>query len=170
MVRTEGGQGHTWGSERGMWTDGSGHSQLGEVWSNGGRHDGGKRAESVTHRWQRSPLMPLVVQKHLPLLGLHMAAWPLHLQAEREKNIKQTGDSLPPQTPPFWSGAGQSGWRRQGGTHAGSCRRWWGRHRSRRCSCRSGVRLSGPHTVHTRSGSHTGCGRYTGTLTHKDTY
>lgn len=36
-----------------------------------------------THRWHLSPLMPLVVQKHLPLLGLHMLAWPLHLQAEK---------------------------------------------------------------------------------------
>lgn len=43
------------------------------------RRHGGK---CETHRWQRSPLMPLVVQKHLPLLGLHMLAWPLHLQAE----------------------------------------------------------------------------------------
>lgn len=55
-----------------------------------GKHEGGmfraKVTESDTHRWQRSPLMPLVVQKHLPLLGLHMAAWPLHLQAERERS------------------------------------------------------------------------------------
>lgn len=42
-----------------------------------------------THRLQRSPLMPLVVQKHLPLLGLHMLAWPLHLQAgHKEKGEK----------------------------------------------------------------------------------
>lgn len=46
-----------------------------------------------THRWQRSPLMPLVVQKHLPLLGLHMPAWPLHLQAGKQTN-KQTNDVI----------------------------------------------------------------------------
>lgn len=54
---------------------------------------------SWTHRWQRSPLMPLVVQKHLPLLGLHMLAWPLHLQAgatrrNRETGLKQQGDGF----------------------------------------------------------------------------
>lgn len=46
--------------------------------------------ERETHRWQRSPLMPLVVQKHLPLLGLHMLAWPLHLQAEPKTRNMET--------------------------------------------------------------------------------
>lgn len=50
--------------------------------------------ECETHRWQRSPLMPLVVQKHLPLLGLHMLAWPLHLQAEPKTRNTETVTNL----------------------------------------------------------------------------
>lgn len=72
----------------------------------------GGRAD--THRWQRSPLMPLVVQKHLPLLGLHMPAWPLHLQAEaaardskdvmnhskRRRETEEAWKRLRPDSPP----------------------------------------------------------------------
>lgn len=47
--------------------------------------------------------MPLVVQKHLPLLGLHMPAWPLHLQAGgveqkhhrlKKKNTNRAGGGM----------------------------------------------------------------------------
>lgn len=39
-----------------------------------------------THSWHSSPLTPLVVQKHLPVLVLHSDACPLHLHAgEKER-------------------------------------------------------------------------------------
>lgn len=34
-----------------------------------------------THSWHWSPLIPLVVQKHLPVNTWHTFAWPLHLHA-----------------------------------------------------------------------------------------
>lgn len=36
-----------------------------------------------THSWHWSPLIPFVVQKHLPVNTWHTLAWPLHLQAGR---------------------------------------------------------------------------------------
>lgn len=52
-------------------------------------------------------------------------------------------------------------------THADSCLRWWDLQKNQRCSSHSDVLWSGPHTSHTHSRSHTGCGRYTGRLTEK---
>lgn len=41
--------------------------------------------ECDTHSWHSSPLTPLVVQKHLPVLVLHSEACPLHLHAGEEE-------------------------------------------------------------------------------------
>lgn len=60
-----------------------------------------------TYTWQRSPLMPLVVQKHLPLLELHMLAWPLHLHAANDQQNTHTAESRsngPQKSTVFWHG------------------------------------------------------------------
>lgn len=59
-----------------------------------------------TYKWQRSPLTPLVVQKHLPLLELHMLAWPLHLQAANDQHTHtvKTLSNRQQKSTVFWPG------------------------------------------------------------------